>query len=255
METKNYYEVLDIPTNHPQDKIPQAYQSALIAYSEDSLAIYSLMSSDDCKDIRNLIEEAYSILGDVDKRKEYDRTRGFNQDPTSLSPYEPGAASNSESKKLPSFDFAENNTVEVTSIFNSASVNTPKTGINSIKKNSEIDRDEARKKFSLEYEVNEEWENRIQNSTDFAGPFLKDIREYKNVTVERLSEMTRIMKAYILHIENEEFAKLPATAYIRGFVFQYAKHLKLNPDLVCQSYLNRVKRARNESLPLAAAAP
>ena len=45
METKNYYEVLDIPTNCPQDKIAQAYQSALIAYSEDSLAIYSLVLS------------------------------------------------------------------------------------------------------------------------------------------------------------------------------------------------------------------
>ncbi|MDH4468165.1 MAG: helix-turn-helix domain-containing protein [Bacteriovoracaceae bacterium] len=249
METKNYYEVLDIPTNCPQAKIAQAYQSALIAYSEDSLAIYSLMSSDECKDIRNLIEEAYSILGDPDKRKEYDRTRGLNLGNNGQ--YDGSEnGNNNESKKLPSFDFAENNTVEVTSVFNSSTVTSPK-GINSIKKNSEVNLDEAKRKFTLDYELNEEFENKIQNSTEFSGPFLKEIREYKEVTIERLAEMTRIMKTYILHIEQEEFSKLPASAYIRGFIFQYAKHLKLNPDLVCQSYLGRVKRARNEPLSMA----
>jgi curved DNA-binding protein CbpA len=241
METKNYYEVLDIPTNCPQERIAQAYQSALIAYSEDSLAIYSLMSSDDCKDIRNLIEEAYSILGDPDKRKEYDRNRGFNQNASDQN------ANSNESKKLPSFDFAENNTVEVTSVFSSSTMVVSK-GVNSIKKNSEVNLDEARRKFQVHYETNEELENKIQNATEFSGPFLKEIREYKNVTIERLSEMTRIMKAYILHLENEDFSKLPASAYIRGFIFQYAKHLKLNPDLVCQSYIARVKKARNEPL-------
>jgi curved DNA-binding protein CbpA len=246
METKNYYEVLDIPTNCPQDKIAQAYQSALIAYSEDSLAIYSLMSSDDCKDIRNLVEEAYSVLGDPEKRKEYDRNRGFNQN--SNAAYAQGdQESNGESKRLPSFDFAENNTIEVTSVFNSSTMVVSK-GVNSIKKNSEVNLDEARRKFQVQYEVNEEFENRIQNATEFSGAFLKEIREYKNVTIERLSEMTRIMKAYIIHLENEDFTKLPASAYIRGFIFQYAKHLKLNPDLVCQSYVARVKKARNEPL-------
>ncbi len=248
METKNYYEVLDIPTNVPQTKIAQAYQSALIAYSEDSLAIYSLMTSDECKDIRNLIEEAYSILGEPEKRKEYDRNRGFNQGANGA--YDGSDANaNGDSKKLPSFDFAENNAVEVTSVFNSSTVTSPK-GINSIKKNSEVNVDEAKRKFTLDYEVNEEFENKIQNSTEFSGPFLKDIREYKGVTIERLAEMTRIMKTYILHIENEEFTKLPASAYIRGFIFQYAKHLKLNPDLVCQSFLGRVKKARNEPLTM-----
>lgn len=68
-ERNNYYEVLEIPINASHEQIVQAYNSALIAYSEDSVAIYSIMSTDDCKVFRDKIEEAYTILGNPDKRK------------------------------------------------------------------------------------------------------------------------------------------------------------------------------------------
>jgi len=89
-------------------------------------------------------------------------------------------------------------------------------------------------------------ENKIAHRQEFDGKFLKDIREYKNVSLDKMSEMTRIMKTYLVYIENDEYNKLPATAYIRGFIFQYAKHLKLNPDVVANSYIQKVKITRGE---------
>lgn len=101
-------------------------------------------------------------------------------------------------------------------------------------------------KYELDYKINHEFEQKIENCSEFTGEFLKQIREYKNVSLSRLSEMTKIMTPYLVHLEAENFEKLPATAYVRGFVFQYAKYLKLNPDLVSSSYISKVKEKRME---------
>ena len=105
----------------------------------------------------------------------------------------------------------------------------------------EISRLAASKRFRLEYIKDVTFEQDIENATDFTGSFLKKIREYKNVTLERMSDLTKISKTYLLQIEKDDFDKLPALAYIRGFVYQYAKVLKLGPDLVATSYLNHLK--------------
>jgi curved DNA-binding protein CbpA len=241
-ERNNYYEVLEIPVNATFEQIQQAYNSALIAYSEDSVAIYSLMSTDDCKMFRNKIEEAYSILGHPEKRRAYDQQRGFVS-------HTSNTFTDDQKSKIPKFNFEE----EVVSLNASGNEDfgreqRPKSqqAVLHVKNNSAVDVEEARKKFALNYALNDELENRIAHCQEFDGIFLKEIREYKNVTLEKMSEMTRIMKTYLVYIENNDYAKLPATAYIRGFIFQYAKHLKLNTDLVANSYVQKVKQSRGE---------
>ena len=81
----------------------------------------------------------------------------------------------------------------------------------------------------------------------YTGEFLHRVREYKKVTVERMAEMTKISKTYIRNIEGDEFSKLPADVYTRGFVYQYAKCLKLNPDLVATSYIQHLRELKNPS--------
>ncbi len=78
-ERKNYYEVLEIEPNANPQQIENAYIRSRNAYSGDSVALYSLMTKDECDSILGQIEEAYSVLGFPEKRREYDRLRGFNQ--------------------------------------------------------------------------------------------------------------------------------------------------------------------------------
>jgi cytoskeletal protein RodZ len=61
-----------------------------------------------------------------------------------------------------------------------------------------------------------------------------------------MSEMTKVSKTYIKNIEDEDTTRLPAIVYVRGFVYQYAKCLKLNPDLVATSYTYRLKNQKSE---------
>ena len=69
---KNYYEILDINPGASQEEIEEAYRRAKAVYGEDSVAVYSLYSSEERKRIMKRIMEAYETLRDPVKRKVYD---------------------------------------------------------------------------------------------------------------------------------------------------------------------------------------
>jgi len=227
-EKKNYYDVLEIPSNASPQEIENAYTRARNAYSSDSVALYSLMTKDECDAVLRLIEEAYSIIGFPEKRREYDRLRGYNQS---------GIAANSAATDVNHGASAFENRPK-------DSVQYEDFGSNLIE--AKVSKITAQKKFGLEYEENSEFDKKIADCSDFTGSFLKKIREYKNVSIERMAEMTRISKTHITALENEELAKLPADVYVRGYVYQYAKVLKLNPDAVAASFLLNFKKLKNQ---------
>ena len=53
---KNYYQILEVSSNASGDQIYQGYVQAKNAYSQDSIALYSLLSKQECKEILDVIE-------------------------------------------------------------------------------------------------------------------------------------------------------------------------------------------------------
>ncbi len=221
VERKNYYDVLEIAPNATADQIETAYIRARNAYSGESLALYSLMTHDECQAMLSQIEEAYSVIGFPEKRREYDKLRGFNAN---------AAPSTPRPTPMPSEPVRGEN-------FHYESY-----GSNLIE--AKVSKITALKKFGLEFEENRQMEQKIADCSEFTGPFLKEVREYKNVPVERMAEMTRISKTHIIALENEDLTKLPADVYVRGYVYQYAKVLKLNPDQVASSFILHLKKIK-----------
>jgi len=68
----DYYTLFQIPPDASKIDIINAYRHAKLAYQQDSLAIYSLFSEQDLDQIHAQIEEAYSVLSDPVKRRDYD---------------------------------------------------------------------------------------------------------------------------------------------------------------------------------------
>jgi curved DNA-binding protein CbpA len=227
-EKKNYYDVLEIAANAAPQEIESAYVRVKNAYSGDSVALYSLMTKDECDAVLGQIEEAYSIIGFPEKRREYDRLRGFNQ-----SGFAQNYSTSETTHGKSAFDPRAKDAVQYEDF-----------GSNLIE--AKVSKITAQKKFGLEYEENSEFDKAIAECTDFTGPFLKKVREYKNVTIERMAEMTRISKTHITALENEDLPKLPADVYVRGYVYQYAKVLKLNPEAVAASFLVNFKKLKNQ---------
>ena len=217
-QSKNYYEVLEVSTSGSLDDIHSAYLKAKNAYAGDSLALYSLLSKDEADKVLELIEEAYTILSDPIKRQQYNEARGI--------------ASENDVRLIGRQSMDSSRLEEV-----STEEKPEEPQLSDISMKRMI----VKNKYALEFEQDAELEKEIEQCEEYTGEFLRKIRKYKNVDVPRLAEMTKISKTYLNYIEDEEVDKLPAPVYTRGFIYQYAKCLKLNPELVCSSYMNRLK--------------
>lgn len=244
-DLKNYYEVLEIPASARSEEIYHSYQRAKAAYSSDSLALYSLMSPEECRNVLELVEEAYSILSDPTKRKRYDEARGLNRE-FNLMNYnilsDKVAPLRAEREVMPAHQVSSASSVLPSADF---TLNSQSTGSDSASSTStNVNKLVTQKRFALDYVINADFEKEIDESTEFTGDFLRKIREYKNLDLDRLSDMTKVSRLYLQGIEMEDFGKLPAPVYVRGFVFQYAKCLKLKPEVVANSYVARMKKLK-----------
>lgn len=88
----------------------------------------------------------------------------------------------------------------------------------------------------------------ITPETEFSGALLRAVRESQGRGLEQISARTKVGTNYLRCIEEDEFNELPAAVYVRGFVTEFAKCLKLDPEQVSQSYLRRY-RAHLEAKP------
>ncbi len=98
---------------------------------------------------------------------------------------------------------------------------------------------EIRDEKKVEYSKDENFEKEIQEKKDWDGEFIKKVREYKKINLEKLNEKTKINSYYINAIEKMDSKNLPATVFVRGYVVQIAKALGLNEKVVADSYMKR----------------
>ena len=72
-----HYELLEIAPRATREEIQVAYNRARTAFAQNSLAVYSLFSADECQDLQQRIEEAYRTLMNEEARRRYDETIGL----------------------------------------------------------------------------------------------------------------------------------------------------------------------------------
>lgn len=70
---QTYYQVLEIAHSAPHQEVVAAYQRAKAAYAPDSPALYTMFTKEEARELQSLIEEAFLVLGNQVKRREYDQ--------------------------------------------------------------------------------------------------------------------------------------------------------------------------------------
>ena len=277
-DSTNYYEILEVASDASQSEIHKAYQRAKSTYSQDNPALYSMFSREEARELLRMIEEAYSVLGNNSHRKTYDDTRsgGGNYDPAIFKKRENGAplsaSSNSSSgsplghsmtasagsshsplqstqnthSALPDF----NEPIDIATAYNNSLQN-------SIQEDSMISmggfmvrRREATKttlppgtgRTTLStYKLDDNFETELSGCEDYPGALIQKIRLYKNISVDKMSEATRISRTYLMAVETNDFKALPAAVFVRGFVVQIARVLGLDEIKVAASYMKHFK--------------
>jgi flagellar biosynthesis protein FlhG len=81
----------------------------------------------------------------------------------------------------------------------------------------------------------------IGPETDFTGALLRKVRESQGVELTEISAKTKIARSHLAAIEEEQFGSLPASVYVRGFLSELAKFLRLDPSQVQKTYLRRMR--------------
>lgn len=239
------YDLLDLTPDATPSEIREAYIRIKNTYQKDSPALYSLMDSSEGTEMLGKIEQAYEILSNSQKRKEYDRNFGqIGLEPPNvfsidrrppMEPVEddsiliapptdhgqvPGAFSRAPEISPPERIPARQPPSSAPPLHPplAAAMDSPPAGASGI-------------------------DSEIRSEQEWSGPFLRKVRESRGLGPEDIMAATRIAKVYLLAIEAENFAKLPAPVYIRGFIMQISRLLKLPADRVTAAYLERYRKA------------
>lgn len=86
----------------------------------------------------------------------------------------------------------------------------------------------------------------IGPDTEFSGAVLRKVREAQGVDIAEISERTKIGRLHLSAIEDEAWAELPAEVYVRGFLVEVAKFLRLDPAQVQRTYMRRMRELAAE---------
>jgi curved DNA-binding protein CbpA len=283
-EDSSLYELLEVGPDATPQEIRAAYLRAKTAYKKNSLALYSLMSEEDTEKLVLRVEQAYLVLSNPERRKEYDRLHGLLGAAEEMSaavrsapsarvvsidrvpPMESGHAAD-DLLVAPITDFAQHDdppsalpaTAPMLAMGEDPYRIDPDpfrapppapTGAVSYTPPArrptghtlEPASRPASSRTASEHDA-ETLSREIAQETEWRGAFLRHVREARAVSLEDLSSFTKISKTYLGAIEEENYAKLPAAVYLRGFVTQVAKALKLPPEKVVSAYMARHAQA------------
>ncbi len=206
LETIDYYAVLEVAPEATQEVIFSAYQKAQQTYSLHNPEIYKIFSPHEASAWVELIEEAYSVIGSPNSRRQYDiENKGVFQ------------------PHLPSFDFQESSLAGQTSSTDKAELPLP-PGYGETK--------------ISQYPISQTMEDMIEKQDVFDGLLLKKIREYKKIDLTDFSKLTCIAIRHLYAIENNNFSVLPAAVFVRGYIIQYCRMLDLDENKVVSSFMS-----------------
>jgi hypothetical protein len=79
---------------------------------------------------------------------------------------------------------------------------------------------------------------RLQTRFGYDGRFLRGVREHRGMTIESVSEATKISVRYLRAIEENAYDSLPASTFVRGYIREFARVLTLPaPDAAVDGFM------------------
>jgi flagellar biosynthesis protein FlhG len=203
---QNFYEVLEVSPEATLQEIERAYRIARATYQPSSVATYSLWSEAETGEILRRVEEAYVVLSDARLRREYDARLRRDGAGAPARPAREPARTAPASPPLPGW--------------------TPLAPQQASTPALELD-DLAEPPDGV-----------------YDGRALRRIRLSRGIELEEISAVTKINETYLRYLEEDRYPELPAPVYVRGFLREYARYLRLDPRRVTESYMTRVQEAQ-----------
>jgi flagellar biosynthesis protein FlhG len=87
----------------------------------------------------------------------------------------------------------------------------------------------------------------IGPETEITGSLLRQLREARGIDLMTISQKTKVAINHLRAIEEERFTAMPAPVYVRGFLVEFAKYLRLDVARILATYFTRYKAVREEA--------
>jgi cytoskeletal protein RodZ len=81
---------------------------------------------------------------------------------------------------------------------------------------------------------------RLLEQHGHTGALLCAVREARGMTLQELADNTRISVRYLEAIEQDDHGALPSATFVRGYVREMAKQLRLHDPGLVDGYLRRM---------------
>lgn len=199
------YEVLELEPGASDEEIRRAYRRQREIYAGESMAVAGLYGPAGLSVVQDRIEEAYDTLLDVGRRHDYDVELFPSGIPTRAAPAVPLSLS--------------------------AQI-TPAAGLPAAPKVEGLPRAEQLP------------EPTVSADTEITGGLLRQLREARGISLNDIAARTKVGASHLRSIEEERWEGMPAEVYLRGFLVEFARYLRLDVAHVTHSYLHRYRRGR-----------
>lgn len=83
----------------------------------------------------------------------------------------------------------------------------------------------------------------LAEDEEISGSVIRRVRELRGLDLADIANRTKISERHLRSIEEEKFDELPAPVYVRGYVTQFARALKIDSNRAAESFMRRYRSA------------
>jgi curved DNA-binding protein CbpA len=252
---QDFYELLDLSPRATAEEVELRYQTVRRVLSPDSVATYALFQGEELDLLRRRIEEAYRVLSQPERRQAYDRdlerVRGGFLPPAGSAAPAPAAepASGREPAAPSAPECAPAPADAEPAIQSPAAAPAPSPPPASPPAAAaRVEAEESPPASGAgcpQSAPTQPPPPDIGDDTVFTGELLRSLREARGLSLERVSELTKINLFYLRAIEQDAFANFPAEVYVRGYLRLLACVYRVPVERLVASYLSRVSRVKD----------
>ena len=87
----------------------------------------------------------------------------------------------------------------------------------------------------------------VDANTEITGELLKRLREARKIDLVDIAQRTKVSVHHLRSIEEETWGAMPAQVYLRGFLVEFARFLRLDVQHVTRSYLARYQKGKAQT--------
>ena len=225
---RTHYQILEVPPSASQRDLQRAYDRLRAIASPEIEQLGGAIHSERIQAVRSRIESAYRTLVFLEPRSGYDR--GLV------------SAGILRSEELRDLSLELNEPPPPSLAKGSSPARTPDRSVMKAKK----------RRADTDGQLEEETTQPATSGAPLAytGAVLAALRREHGLSLEAIGAVTKVRITHLRCLEEERFGSLPASIFLKGFVREYARCLKLDPERVWQDYRTRYedwKRSRTEN--------